>query len=116
MFDNEQLNQKIFILFKDGISKSPHEPQFFVLLGEWCLLLSQKSNALKAFQKALNIRAGSKKIRDYVMQLDPESGKQIIVEAVYQNLETLNHFEMMGLSLRTANEKEIRTIYRDSNT
>jgi curved DNA-binding protein CbpA len=112
MFDNEQLNQKIFILFKEGISKSPHEPQFFVLLGEWCLLLSQKSNALKAFQKALNIRAGSKKIRDYVMQLDPESGKQIIVEAVYQNLETLNHFEMMGLE-PTANEKEIRTIYRD---
>jgi curved DNA-binding protein CbpA len=112
MLDNEALNQKIFALFKEGIAKSPLESRLFVLLGEWCLLLSQKNNALKAFQKALNIKAGSKKIRDYVLELDPETGKQIIVEAVYQNLETLNHFEMMGLEA-TATEKEIRNTYRE---
>ncbi len=112
LFDNEDLNEKIFNLFKLGISKSPQDYRLFMLLGEWCLLLSQKSNALKAFQKALHIKAGSKKLRDYIMQLDPENGKQIIVEAVYQNLEALNHFEMMGLDA-TSTEKEIRSAYRD---
>ncbi|MEZ4845729.1 MAG: DnaJ domain-containing protein [Bdellovibrionota bacterium] len=111
-FTDETFNQKVFDLLKTGIEKSPHESHLFILLGEWCLLLSQQANALKAFQKALNIKAGSHKLRSYVLQLDPDSGRQIIVEAIYQNLETLNHFEMMGLE-PTATEKEIRDTYRD---
>lgn len=112
IFNNEQLNQRIFNLFKMGVTKSPQESQLFILLGEWCLSLSQQSNALKAFQKALNIKAGLKKIRDYIIQLSPDSGRQLIVEAVYQNLETLNHFEIMGL-LPSATDREIRDTYRD---
>jgi curved DNA-binding protein CbpA len=111
-FNDERLNQKIFNLFKGGIEKLPQEPQLFILLGEWCLALSQQSNALKAFQKALNIKAGSKKLRAHILELDPETGRQIIVEAIYQNLETLNHFEMMGVE-PNASEKEIRDTYRD---
>jgi curved DNA-binding protein CbpA len=111
-FNDEAFNQKVFALFKGGIEKAPQEYHLFILLGEWCLLLSQQANALKAFQKALNIKAGSSKLRNHILQLDPTSGRQIIVEAIYQNLETLNHFEMMGVE-PGATEKEIRDVYRD---
>lgn len=110
--NSEELNQKIFAWFKIGISKNPQEGQLFLLLGEWCLSLSQQSNALKAFQKALHIRAGSSKIRNYILQIDPKEGRQIIVESVYQSLEGLNHFEMLGLE-PIATEKEIRDSYRE---
>jgi curved DNA-binding protein CbpA len=92
-FGDDQFNKTVFNLFKAGIEKSPLESHLFILLGEWCLLLSQQNNALKAFQKALNIKPGSKKLRSFILNLDPNSGHQIIIEAIYQNLETLNHFE-----------------------
>lgn len=112
MIASEELNQKIFNWFKLGISKNPQESQLFLLLGEWCMLLSQQNNALKAFQKALHIRAGSNKLRNYILQIDSVAGRQIIVEAIYQNLETLSHFELLGVE-PNASEKDIRDAYRE---
>jgi curved DNA-binding protein CbpA len=114
LVSNEPLNQKIFDLFKRGITKDPQNFQLFLLLGEWCQFLHQKNNALKAFQKALYVNPGSKKVRDYVLQLDPEQGRQTIVEAVYQNLDRLNHFEIMGVE-NSSSEKEVRNSYREAS-
>lgn len=111
---NEQLNQKIFSAFKDGISKSPQEGRLFVWLGDWCLLLEQKTNALKAYQKAIHLNPGSITLRKNIVTLDPKNGKQLVVEAIFQNLENLNHFEILGLEA-SATHDMIREAYRDAS-
>ena len=112
--NNEELNKHLFALFKDGIAKNPKEAELFTLLGEWCLFLEQKNNALKAFQKALNLKPSSAKLRKYLLELDRDQGKQIIIEALFQNLESLNHFEILGLQ-PTSQEEEIREAYREAS-
>ena len=112
--NNEDLNKHLFALFKNGIAKNPKEAELFTLLGEWCLFLEQKNNALKAFQKALNLKPSSAKLRKYLLELDRDQGKQIIVEALFQNLESLNHFEILGLQ-PTSQEEEIREAYREAS-
>ncbi len=114
LISDEKFNQKIFTLFKDGIAKNPKQYKLFILFGEWCLLLQQKNNALKAFQKALHLRASSMKLRKYILELDKYTGKQIIIEAIMQSLHTLNHFEIMGLELN-ATQQDVRDAYREAS-
>lgn len=107
---DDQLNQKVFELLKEGITKNPAQYLPFQLLGEWCLFLKQDANAQKAFQKALHLNPGSAHLRKLVLEADPKSGKRLVLEAVYQNLGQMNLFDILGVST-DADEKDIRDAY-----
>ena len=111
---DEELNQKIFARFKEGISKNPRNAPLFTLLGEWCLAIAQKNNAFKAFQKAIHLNPGSSKLRKYILDIEPRSGREVVIEALIQNLQNLNHFEFMGLDPNSS-MKDVRSAYHNAS-
>lgn len=111
-FVREQKYQKFcFDLLKHHIENNEDRYESFFLLGKLCMLLGQKTNAEKSYQRALERRPDIPSLRNFVLEQNLEEAPAIVLNAIYEKLDQLNYYQLLAVDPKSG-PKEVHQAYR----